>query len=298
MKKLFLCVATVLLLLSGCSNVEKNIDFKVEFLNVGHADAALISCNGHHMLIDCGENPYKIQNILLDEGRSISALDYIIFTHSDNDHVGGFDGVLDVVKNEDKYNIGKIYVNQETESILKQKLIETKIPYSIPKTNQTIKLAKAEIKFLSVDDVPTSNTNNHSIIVMISCGNNKATRVLMMGDAEYDLEEHLLDQHKKGKIDLTCDVLKVAHHGSNTSTQKEFLEIAKPTYAIISVGNKYGLPSNEVITNLKSKDITYYTTIDNGNITVSGADKEISVVPDHDWDLYSTNSPYYIENEE
>ncbi|MDD2482624.1 MAG: MBL fold metallo-hydrolase, partial [Lutispora sp.] len=113
-------------------------------------------------------------------------------------------------------------------------------------------------------------TNNHSIVIKLSHGNNS---FLFTGDSESVSEKEMIE---KG-FDLSADVLKVAHHASKSSTTQDFLDRVNPKYAVISVGydNKYGHPDKAVVDRLKKKDIIIYRTDENGIIIAISDAKSI-----------------------
>ena len=207
--------------------------FCVTFLDVGAADAALVTCDNHYMMIDCGsdsmtdgKSKQRIDYYLQQE--NISYFDYIICTHADDDHYGGF---VSILKNR---KFGKVYCstkgNTKSTSYTKFKNIIKKKHkrIKVPKVGTHFKLGSAKVEVLAVN-TDTKTTNDASIVLMITYGNNK---FLFTGDAESKTEKILLGKNIK------CDVLKVAHHGSKTSSHSYFLRKAKPKYMIVSVSEK------------------------------------------------------------
>lgn len=259
-------------------------EFSIRYIDVGQGDAALIQCDGHYMLIDGGpsEKSSKIYSILKDEG--ITKLDYIIATHPDADHIGGLSGALNYASTEVCYCTVN---NHDTKTFrnLTKYLKKQNISITIPKTNTEIALGKATISFLDPGDgargniVLTQGTVlrtedlNESIIVRIDYGQNS---FLFMADAETEEENRLLKNCKK----LNCDVLKVAHHGSSSSSSPQFLKAVSPKYAIISVGkeNSYGHPAQDTLDNLSATGTTVLRTDFHGDITVTSDGKEITIL--------------------
>ena len=101
-------------------------------------------------------------------------------------------------------------------------------------------------------------------------------KFLFTGDAETKAEKYILEQNLK----LDCDVLKVSHHGSNTSSSKEFLDATTPEYAVISVGegNMYNHPHNVTLEKLKQANAKIYRTDKQGDITFNVDDREIKII--------------------
>ncbi len=244
-------------------------ELKIHFIDVGQADSILIQQGNYSMLIDAGNNADSetVKNYISDQG--ITNLDYVIGTHPHEDHIGGLDYVIN------SFKIGKIYMPQKTATT---KTFEDVVnaaknkglKFTIPKVGETFKLGKANCIMLGPSK-EYENTNDNSIVIKVVFGNNS---FLFEGDAEATAE---MDMVKAG-LDLSTNVIKIGHHGSNTSTCINFLEKVNPQYAIISVGkgNDYGHPSTNTMDRLKNKGIKVYRTDENGNIIATSNGKDIS----------------------
>lgn len=267
-------------------------EFSIRYIDVGQGDAALIQCDSHYMLIDGGpsEKSSKIYSILKDEG--ITKLDYIIATHPDADHIGGLSGALNYASTEVCYCTVNSHDTKTFRNLTKY-LKKQNISITIPKTNTEIALGKAKVSFLDPGDGAlldpgdgaqgnTSLTQgtvlgaedlNESIIVRIDYGQNS---FLFMADAETEEENRLLKNCKN----LDCDILKVAHHGSSSSSSPQFLKAVSPKYAIISVGkeNSYGHPTQDTLDNLSATGAIVLRTDLHGDIIVTSDGKEINVL--------------------
>ena len=274
MKKIVILLLTVLLL-AGCQSAP-NVDttgpgFQIDFFSVGNADAALVMCEGHYMMIDCGSDEvkesdnsvaYKLDLAFQEKG--VTHFDYIICTHPDEDHYEGF---LNLLKgNGQTRTYGKFYCSTEVDDNTTTKFREfassvqtTFKRITVPSVGTKFKLGSAFVEVLAVNSDGRGVTNDSSIVLMISYGD---TKFLFTGDAESATESYLVNNK-----DIKCDVLKVAHHGSSTSTSEEFLYKAKPDYAVISVGyeNRYGHPSDKVLTRLENRNIQIFRT-DSGTV--------------------------------
>ena len=144
---------------------------------------------------------------------------------------------------------------------------------TIPSAGDTYTLGSATIDILGVND--GSDTNNTSIVLKITYGN---TAFLFTGDAEREVEQAILNRG----ADLSATVLKVGHHGSDTSTTYPFLREIMPEYAIISVGkgNSYGHPTDNNLSRLRDADVTVYRTDLNGDIFVTSDGQSVSISSD------------------
>lgn len=233
---------------------------QIWFLDVGQADSILIQDNDTYMLIDAGNNEDGEKLVSYFQSLGIESFQYVIGTHAHEDHIGGMNDIID------NFNIGTFYMPDAItttatfESVL-DSLEAKNIAFQTPTVDSTFELGDATIDVLYVGTDDT-DLNNTSIVLKLTYGN---ISILFMGDAEKEVETII------EKKDISADVLKVGHHGSNTSSSKTFLEKVNPSYAIISVGtgNSYGHPSNTTIQNLENQNIQIYRTDENGTIIMT-----------------------------
>lgn len=144
---------------------------------------------------------------------------------------------------------------------------------TIPSVGDTYTLGSSVITILGVND--GSDTNNTSIVLKVTYGN---TAYIFTGDAERETEQAILNRG----ADLSATVLKVGHHGSDTSTTYPFLREIMPEYAIISVGegNSYGHPTDNTLSRLRDADVTIYRTDLNGDIYITSDGQSVSITTD------------------
>ena len=230
----------------------------VDYIDVGQPDSILLRNKDKTMLIDAGTNEQgkNVVSYLKEEG--ISKIDYLIGTHPHEDHIGGLD---DVINN---FDIGKIYMpkRQTTTKTFKDVLSAIKnknLTITQPKKGEIIDLGQAKCEFMTEPIIDDDNINLSSLTLRVEFGNNS---FLFMGDAE--------KQNEKTITWPKTDVLKVGHHGSDTSSSKEFLEQVNPKYAIIMVGegNTYKLPKQPIIDRIEKQGSKIYRTDKNGNIKI------------------------------
>ena len=233
---------------------------QIWYLDVGQADSILIQNGDANMLIDAGNNEDGKKLVSYFQSLGIESFQYVIGTHAHEDHIGGMDDIIDNFDIDTFYMPDAITTTATFESVL-DSLEAKNIAFQTPSIDSIFKLGNATIDVLYVgtDD---SDLNNTSIVLKLTYGN---TSILFMGDAEKEVETII------EKKDISADVLKVGHHGSNTSSSKTFLEKVNPSYAIISVGtgNSYGHPSNTTIQNLENQNIQIYRTDENGTIIMT-----------------------------
>lgn len=230
----------------------------VDYIDVGQADSILLRNKDKTMLIDAGTNEEgkNVVNFLKEEG--ISKIDYLIGTHPHEDHIGGLD---DVINN---FDIGKIYMpkRETTTKAFKDVLSAIKnknLKITQPQKGEIIDLGQAKCEFMTEPIIDDDNINLSSLTLRVEFGNNS---FLFMGDAE--------KQNEKTITWPKTDVLKVGHHGSDTSSSKEFLEQVNPKYSIIMVGEKntYKLPKQPIIDRIEKIGSEIYRTDKNGNIQI------------------------------
>lgn len=232
----------------------------VHFIDVGQGDSELIVSGDQAVLIDAGPTSAADTVVNYLKKQNISHLTAVIATHPHEDHIGGLAAVLGNFQVDTVYMPNATASTQAFERMMD--MIETKnIKVINPKVDTGIVLTSgAYLQFLSPDPDKTFDTvNNYSLVTMLEAGRQK---VLFMGDAEKEIEENLL--HSEAV--LACDVLKVGHHGSSTSSTPEFLARIKAKTAVISCGadNDYGHPDLQTIENLKAAGFTkiYNTAVD------------------------------------
>ncbi len=230
-------------------------DTNIVAFDVGQADCLLIQFpyNKKNILIDTGNNysEYKIKNIInYLKSKGISKINYLVISHGDYDHIGGS---FYLVNN---FKVENVIFNRGKFNDLEKKLITVLEKRNI-KYFQNIKelnLNNNRLYFLNNKLYDDENDNSTIIYTEIS-----GIKILLMGDAEMEVERYILEKYNLKNI----DILKVGHHGSRTSSHKEFINSINPKYSIISVGknNRYGHPNKEVLNNLNNSKI-YRTDLD------------------------------------
>ena len=232
----------------------------VTWLDVGQGDAAVIQCGGQTMLIDGGKPEKSSYIYAWLQQHGLSYLDVIVATHVDADHIGGLSGALNYASVGTAYCPVTTGTTETFQSFVKY-LAQQGKQITVPTAGETFALGGAQVQILgplrSEED-----SNDNSIVLKVSFG---ATSFLFTGDAERAEEQDLLN----AGVNLQSTVLKVGHHGSDTSTSYPFLRAVAPQYAVISVGagNSYGHPTEAVLSRLRDAGVTPFRTDLQGEIT-------------------------------
>jgi competence protein ComEC len=243
---------------------------EVVFLDVGQADTALISCEGHYMMIDGGNAADSNLIYSALQRRDISYLDYMVFSHTHEDHIGGLSGALQYV------DVGVCYGSSDegdTKAFtnFKRKLEEKRLSITIPQNTATFKLGEADV---TVTHVTTDATdpNEDELVVRIVYGD---TSFLFTGDIGQETEKALIGNN----VELESTVLKVPHHGSAGSSGYQFLREVNPRYSVISVGegNNYGHPTEEALSKYRDLGTTLYRTDLHGDVMMVSNGSEVRV---------------------
>ncbi len=260
------------------------LNLKIYFVDVGQGDCTLIKTPQNKIiLVDGGGSEFGNFDVgeqillpyLLD--RKITKIDYIMISHFDSDHVKG---ILTIIK---KLNVKNIIISKQGENSNNYKefleIIKDKnINIMQVKKGDNIKIDKYtyfEILFPENNLIKENILNNNSIVAKLHC---KYISMLFTGDIEEIAETRLYELYKNSNA-LESTILKVAHHGSKTSSISKFLDLVKPKIVFIGVGenNKFGHPNTGVIQRLYKYTKKIYRTDLNGEIELNVNDKTISI---------------------
>ena len=277
-KKLFALILALSVLLCGCAEIlppEPTVSGKgltVQFIDVGQADCALLSCDGEYLLIDGGNRDDSQLVVSFLEQQGVQELAAVVCTHAHEDHVGGLPAVLAVYPTKAVYAPTKTYSSNIFDKFVYY-TDQQGLDITIPSPGDRFSLGQAEVTVLGPVK-SYAETNNTSIVLMVTYGE---TAFLFTGDMETDAENDMLD-YWEDRVNWQADVLKVGHHGSNTSTGYRFLNAVNPEYGVISVGkgNDYGHPHKEPLSRLRQAGVTILRTDELGAIQAVSDGKEVT----------------------
>ncbi|MGL4739982.1 MAG: ComEC/Rec2 family competence protein [Sarcina sp.] len=232
---------------------------EIHYIDVGQGDSTLIKLNNKNILIDSGPNSAELNLKKYLKKEKIKTIDILIATHPHEDHIGNIDMILTEFKVNEIFAPYAIYSSKDFENF-KKKLIENNKQINILKPNTTINFdPNINIEIFSPHQDSYSNINDYSPIMKISHLNNS---FLFTGDAEEVAEREVL------KANINSDVLKVGHHGSTSSSSKEFLEAVTPEISIIQCGinNDFNHPHQSTLKKLTEINSKIYRTDEDGHI--------------------------------
>ena len=296
MKKIRIILLIVLcLLVVGCANPFVESDdmtsvstfsgdtLRVNYIDVGQGDSIFIQLpNNETMLIDAGE-AYESENVInYLNNLGITKIDYVVGTHPHTDHIGGLEEVINT------FDVGSIYMPKASSTSKTYLDLLT----TISNKGLKVKTAKSGVVVLDEDNLKLefiapnsdnySNLNNYSAVLKLTYLDNT---FLFMGDAETLSEEEITS-------DVNADVIKVGHHGSDSSSSVEFVKRVSPEYAIIMVGegNSYNHPYQSIIDRYESVGAKVLRTDLDGNIVCDSDGNKVSCSGDKDSGSDSSSS--------
>ncbi len=260
---------------AGDKPAAENADAEVDFIDVGQGDSTLVCSDGKYMLIDTGDRDGENTLINHLKERGVKKLDYLVLTHPHADHIGEAAEIVEGFK------IGKIIMPRVPDDLTPTSSVYEDLLDAAANKGLKIRAARNESFELGEISVQTyaaegeySNLNDYSVVLRLTHGENS---FLITGDCEKQEESELL---KRG-CDVSADVLKVGHHGSDTSSTSQWLKEVGAQYAVISCGadNKYGHPDEETYSRICKYVKNVYVTAEDGSLAFESDGKGLTVKP-------------------
>lgn len=246
---------------------------EVTMIDVGQGDSFLIQQDGHYALIDCGTRSAGKDVVSYLKEKGITNLEFVIGTHPHDDHMGGMETVLGEIETSrviiPKVNSSLVTANWYIS--LRKELSKSKYEVIYPSYGDMFTLGDATLKVIGPIDYSGSNVNNYSIVIKLTYG---TQGIIFTGDAESEIEKQVLDS---GEV-VDAEVLKVGHHGSDTSNTEAWIDAISPEYALISCkeGNKYNHPIKSTMERLRIRNIIVYRTDESGTVIMTITQESIS----------------------
>ncbi|WP_156291701.1 ComEC/Rec2 family competence protein [Oceanobacillus salinisoli] len=276
MKKINIVIAVILFfntITIQQAFAQQKPDMDVHFIDVGQGDSILIQTPADKTILIDGGPPVagdKVISYLKEQ--NIEDIDLLIATHPDYDHIGGLVNVLRSFNVKQVLDTGKIHLTTTFAKYVRE-IRKQEIPAVIAKPNQNINI-DPHVNMKVLNAYEKNKTNNQSSIVLKMSYDD--VDFLLMSDAEMEQEKELLE-----KYDVESEIMKIAHHGSDTSTSYEFLREVSPETAILtySVHNDYGHPVERVVENLTLVDAKIFSTATFGDLVISTDGDDYYVYP-------------------
>lgn len=252
---------------------------RVDFIDVGQGDSIFIRTPDNiNVLIDAGEQeagPTVVKHL---RRLGVKRLDLVVMTHPHSDHIGGMPAVFKAFKIGGVLDSGYVQGSALQERVLRM-IEDGKVPYHRARAGMEFRLGqKARLEVLAPPEQlirgTKSDANNNSVVTRLVFGR---VRMLFTGDIEREGEGQLIASREE----LESQVLKVAHHGSSSSTSLEFIRLVSPEYMVISVGagNEYGHPSGATLRRIDKRKTgaSLFRTDRDGTVTVKTDGRRIVV---------------------
>lgn len=243
-------------------------DIAMHFLDVGHGDCTIIICDGDVMVVDGGRAGKSDMIFSFLRARNIDHVRAVVGTHPDSDHIGGLPAVFHAASVDVLY-VPTLDHEAKRHNTLMRTARDARASIIVPKDGESLQIGGALVTII-VPNIPNPTDNEMSLVLRIVYGDHA---FLLCADIDSGIERLLL----ANGYDVSADVLKVAHHGSETATSPAFLQAVSPTYAVISGNDQYGAAKNDVTQRIQNAGITLLHTHFAGSVSITSTGEEITV---------------------
>ena len=237
----------------------------VRFLDVGQGDAIHIQTpDGYEMLIDGGATAQVLRSLAVDRRFFDRDIDVVLATHPDTDHIGGLVDVLERYRVQTILQTNAINDTPVSQAYDVSVQSENAAVVFVQRGDEILLGASTTIRVLApAGDVSLWRSNAASVVVQVQYGE---IEFLLTGDAPAGIEDYLVQAYPAL---IQSEILKLGHHGSDTSTSEYFLDAVRPDYAVVSAGldNRYGHPHPDVVQRVEDRNINLVSTAQAGTIT-------------------------------
>ncbi len=259
-------LAMMLLVMSGCEEQPSADSLQVYMMDLGEADCFILTQGSHAMLIDAGLAKDEDRVVSFASECGIDRFDYVLMTHPHADHIGGFEKVFE------EFEVGEFWYAEVPDELVERTLLHERMEHALDENGAfkrevssglNAMLGSAAVTVYPIED-EYDDANDYSVVCRISFAEKS---LLMTGDAT---SARLHDLSNSG-FDLSADVLKLPHHGSNGSYHRAFFKAVSPQYALLSCGtdNSQNHPGDKMMDSDEMSKVTTYRTDRHGNVKMS-----------------------------
>ena len=254
----------------------------VTFLDVGQGDGICLRTGRYTVLVDGGSSDekdlgkYRLEPFLKSQAETV--VDYAVVSHGDADHISGLEELMESGNIRVRFLVLPAAGKEDPAYERLEALVRLQGGERLfMEKGDRLSLGKLELTCLYPDGAARRDRNDHSLVLRADYGN---FHLLLTGDMTLQGEQEILQDPRTSALLADIQLLKVAHHGSDTSTGEAWVEAAAPRWAVVSygVGNRYGHPKEEVLKRLKKQGTLVYETGRQGAVTVRTDGKRIRIV--------------------
>ncbi|AXF57363.1 MBL fold metallo-hydrolase [Salicibibacter kimchii] len=261
----------------------------ISFLDVGQGDSTLIQEGNTTILIDTGRHD---NDAIFDhlEAHGVTGIDLLVFTHPHTDHIGNGDKIVEAYEPEEVWMDGNETTTDTFERLI-DALLASNTEVVEPSAGETYDIGSFLLELTHPGEELSGDFNNDSVSFRMHYGD---VSFLFTGDAEEQAEQQMIDDD----MDISADVYNMGHHGSDTSSQRFFVEEVSPDVAVYSAGegNPYEHPHEEVLQRVEDQGSDIYGTLEDGTVTVTTDGESLDIdTENEEWGRMKEKKPGVID---